>query len=205
MYREPQLEQYLDRLVARLMPEERTEGVVPKVVLISDLNQNAYSFPDGAIYIHTGLLAQLESEAELALLLGHELIHITRRHALRSLAISPAETGETDFDRTRSDSLAWFHQVKAQKKLPHQSEEMLSLRRSLEEEADLSGLDMVIKADYDPYEAIEIFEHLRDGTDGGAGADRTASPPAGVDPAPTRSRPLNGPESLQEASSESFV
>ena len=36
----------------------------------------------------------------------------------------------------------------------------MSLRRSLEQEADRLGLDMVIKANYDPCEALEIFEHL---------------------------------------------
>jgi len=173
VYREPQIEQYLDRLVASLMLGEETEGVVPKLVLISDLNQNAYSFPNGVIYIHTGLLARLESEAELAFLLSHELIHITRKHALRSLSLSLAEADQVDSDPTRSDSLAWFHQATAEKTLPHRSEETLSMRRSLEEEADLSGLDMVIKAGYDPFEAIEIFEHLRDNTNSGTDADRT--------------------------------
>jgi predicted Zn-dependent protease len=132
------------------------------VVLISDPGQNAYSFPDGAIYIHTGLLSHLESEAELALLLSHELAHVTRRHALRALAAGPAETDETIFDRTLSDSLAWFHELTAQKEFAQPYAARASLRRSLEQEADRVGLDMVIKAGYDPHEAIEIFEHLRE-------------------------------------------
>lgn len=174
VYREPQLEQYLEQMVACLMPDGMTEGVVAQVVLISDPGQNAYSFPDGAIYIHTGLLSQLESEAELALLLAHELAHITRRHALRALAVSPAETDETVFDRALSDSLAWFHDSTAQNQVAHQSDELLSLRRSLEREADRVGLDMVIKANYDAHEALEIFEHLREDYGTGAGVGRPA-------------------------------
>lgn len=174
LYREPQLEQYLERMVAGLMPDGGVEGVVPHVVLISDPGQNAYSFPDGAIYIHTGLLSHLESEAELALLLSHELAHVTRRHALRALAAGPAETDETIFDRTLSDSLAWFHELTAQKEFAQPYAARASLRRSLEQEADRVGLDMVIKAGYDPHEAIEIFEHLRECNGNGADGKRPA-------------------------------
>ena len=172
LYREPQLEHYIERMVACLMPDGGVEGVVPQVVLISAPGQNAYSFPDGAIYIHTGLLSHLESEAELALLLSHELAHVTRRHALRALAAGPAETDETIFDRTLSDSLAWFHELTAQKELAQPYAARVSLRRSLEQEADRVGLDMVIKAKYDPFEALKIFEHLKEGNGSGTGGKR---------------------------------
>jgi predicted Zn-dependent protease len=175
VYREPQLEQHLERMLASLMPVEVPEGVVPHVVMISDPGQNAYSFPDGAIYIHTGLLSRLESEAELALLLAHELAHVTRRHALRALTASPAATDVTVFDRALSDSLAWFHDLTTQKEFDQPSEDLVSLRRSLEQEADRVGLDMVIKANYDPFEAIEIFEHLREADRRGAGSERAAA------------------------------
>ncbi len=177
-YREPRLEQYLERMVGGLMREEAAPGVVPRVVLISDTGQNAYSFPDGAIYIHTGLLAQIESEAELALLLAHELAHITRRHALRALAASPAGTGETVFDRALSDSLSWFHELTRPKEVADPSQEpaleLARLRRTLEGEADTVGLDMVVKANYDPHEALEIFEHLKEDNGGRAGQARAA-------------------------------
>jgi predicted Zn-dependent protease len=160
-------------MLVRLMPTEAPEGTIPRVILISDPGLNAYSFPDGAIYIHTGLLSQLENEAELALLLAHELAHVTGRHALRVLTASPAETDVTVFDR--AESLAWFHDMAAPKELAYPSEELSSLRRSLEQEADRVGLDMVIKANYDPHEALEIFEHLREGDDKGTGVDRAGA------------------------------
>lgn len=173
-YREPQLEQYLERMLAGLMPAEAPEGIVPRMVLISDPGLNAYSFPDGAIFIHTGLLSHLENEAELALLLAHELAHVTGRHALSVLTASPAETDVTVFDR--AESLAWFHDMAAPKEEPaYPSEGESSLRRSLEQEADRVGLDMVIRANYDPHEALEIFGHLREGDSKDTGADRAAA------------------------------
>ncbi|MBI5578911.1 MAG: M48 family metalloprotease [Deltaproteobacteria bacterium] len=175
VYREPHLEQHLERMLVRLMPTKAPEGTIPRVVLISDHGLNAYSFPDGAIYIHTGLLSHLENEAELALLLAHELAHVTGRHALRVLAAIPADTDVTVFDRALSDSMSWFHDMVAPKELAYPSERLSSLRRSLEQEADRVGLDMVIKAIYDPYEALEIFGHLREGDGKGTGADRAAA------------------------------
>ncbi len=188
-YREPQLEQHLERMLAGLMPAEAPEGIVPRVVLISDSGLNAYSFPDGAIYLHTGLLSHLENEAELALLLAHELTHITRRHALQVLAESPAETDATLFDRALSDSLSWFYDMAASKELADPPEGVSGLRRSLEQEADRMGLDMVIKANYDPHEALEIFGHLRAGDGKGSGEDRAAAllqALAAIDPVPGR-------------------
>jgi predicted Zn-dependent protease len=174
-YREPQLEQHLARMLARLIPAEAPEGIIPRVILIGDSDLNAYSFPDGAIYLHTGLLSHLENEAELALLLAHELAHVTCRHAFQVLEASQVETDVTDFDRALSDSLSWFYDMTAPKELADPPEGVSRLRRSLEQEADRVGLDMVIKANYDPYEALEIFGHLREGDGKGRGEDRAAA------------------------------
>jgi predicted Zn-dependent protease len=174
-YREPQLEQDLQRMLARLMPTEAPDGIVPRIVVISDPGLNAYSFPDGAIYIESGLLSHIENEAELAMVLAHELAHITCRHALRALAASPEETGVTVFDRALSDSLSWFHDMVAPQELADPSEGLSRLRMSLEQEADRVGLDMVIDADYDPHEALEIFGHLRDGDGKGTEQDRAVA------------------------------
>ena len=41
--------------------------------------------PDGTVVIHSGLLAALENEAQLAAVLGHEITHTTHRHGYRGL------------------------------------------------------------------------------------------------------------------------
>src|SRR5690606_6500028 len=47
---------------------------------------NAFALPGGYVYINRGLLAYLNSEAELAAVLGHEIGHITARHAVQQQA-----------------------------------------------------------------------------------------------------------------------
>jgi beta-barrel assembly-enhancing protease len=46
---------------------------------------NAFAYPTGAIYVHSGLLARLQNEAQLATVLAHEIAHILHRHAIRHL------------------------------------------------------------------------------------------------------------------------
>ena len=55
-----------------------------------DPTLNAFSLPNGRIYVHTGLLACLESEAQLAMILGHEMTHVTNRHPLALSRATPA-------------------------------------------------------------------------------------------------------------------
>jgi predicted Zn-dependent protease len=168
-YRDPELEQFIEQILSGLMPAGTEHGQRPRVVLAGDTTLNAYSFPDGAIYIHTGLLSRLENEAELGLLLAHELVHVTRQHALQVLMVGQEGAAEG------SDSLTWFQELPAASSLPGASDEVLILRRRLEQEADRLGLDMVIKANYDPSEALEIFDHLREKDRDGGGAERAAA------------------------------
>lgn len=175
LYREPQLEKFLEKILTDLMPAEAPEGIVPHVLLVRELSLDAYSFPDGSIYIHTGLLGRLESEAELALLIAHELVHITRQHALRALVACPPQAEVHSSNRERPDSLSWFEDTATALLIGKPSEELLSLRRSLEQEADRVGLDMVIQAGYDPYEALEIFDNLTGGDGTQPGQERVAA------------------------------
>ena len=51
--------------------------------VVDDATINAFALPAGHIYIHRGLLNHLNSEAELAAVLGHEIGHVTARHAVQ--------------------------------------------------------------------------------------------------------------------------
>jgi len=51
---------------------------------------NAFALPGGFIYITRGILAYLNSEAELAAVLGHELGHVTARHSVQQLSVATA-------------------------------------------------------------------------------------------------------------------
>ena len=85
LYEDPLLEEYLSGVAARLVPAEiQTAGAPPiRVAVFRDPALNAFAMPNGKVYVHTGLLARVENEAQLAAILGHELTHVTNRHALK--------------------------------------------------------------------------------------------------------------------------
>src|SRR5215813_7423105 len=82
---DPVLGQYLARLVQTLMPDDTRAAGGPSltVLVLSDPTLNAFAMPNGRIYVHTGLLAWLDNEAQLAMILGHEMAHVVNRDAIR--------------------------------------------------------------------------------------------------------------------------
>lgn len=83
LFQDPLLEDYLRQLGERLIPEAAKQDpqVAFRFVVIMDPTLNAFAYPNGMICIHSGLLARLENEAQLAIVLSHEIIHVINRHA----------------------------------------------------------------------------------------------------------------------------
>jgi predicted Zn-dependent protease len=86
LLRDPVLEEYLADVASRLLPPgTREAGVAPSIHVLINPSLNAFAYPTGAIYVHSGLLARLENEAQLATVLAHEIAHVVHRHAIRHL------------------------------------------------------------------------------------------------------------------------
>src|SRR4051794_36718097 len=85
LYHDPLLESHLAQVVARLNPPGMAVNpeIRYRVRVIEDPSLNAFAYPHGSLYIHTGLLARMENEDELATVLGHEMTHVEDRHMLR--------------------------------------------------------------------------------------------------------------------------
>jgi beta-barrel assembly-enhancing protease len=84
LYHDILLEEYINEIARRMTPPELEEQGVPiRVKILRDPSLNAFAYPNGVIYIHTGLLARVENEAQLASVLGHEMTHVINRDAVR--------------------------------------------------------------------------------------------------------------------------
>ena len=85
LYHDPLLEAYLGEIVTHLNPSgmAANPAVRYQVRVIEDPTLNAFAYPHGSLYVHTGLLARMENEDELATVLGHEMTHVENRHMLR--------------------------------------------------------------------------------------------------------------------------
>ncbi|MBI4245824.1 MAG: M48 family metalloprotease, partial [Candidatus Rokubacteria bacterium] len=194
-YDDPLLEEYLTKLADRLLPENVRAAGGPglKVGVIRDPTLNAFAMPNGRVYVHTGLLSQMENEAQLATVLGHELTHFTGRHALKftrdarnkqilytvlgiaaSIGIAAAAGSRAEHgDHVGAAVLS--QTANAVLGLGLQLAAIASINgygRDLEREADTEGLARLVAAGYDPREAPKVFTLLK-GESGDRGSIET--------------------------------
>jgi len=74
---------YVNRVGQRVARTADRKDLFYRFHVVDDGTVNAFALPGGYIYIHRGLISYLNSEAELAAVLGHEIGHVTARHAVQ--------------------------------------------------------------------------------------------------------------------------
>lgn len=89
-YPDEALQAYVQAIGERLARESHRSNLVYRFSVMDSADVNAFALPGGYIYITRGLLAHLNSEAELAAVLGHEIGHVTARHAVRQHSAATA-------------------------------------------------------------------------------------------------------------------
>ncbi len=87
---DPALQAYVQEIGERLAQKSQRSHLIYRFTVLDSTEVNAFALPGGYIYITRGLLAYLDSEAELAAVLGHELGHVTARHSVRQISAAKA-------------------------------------------------------------------------------------------------------------------
>lgn len=152
LYQDVEIENYLNRIAAKLHANSISSDFSFQIKVIKDPSLNAFAFPNGVIYIHTGILARMDNEAQLAALLAHEIVHCTHRHSLRTL--------RSIKDRTQANN-ARVRELAQLLGITGSITSTSGYTRELETEADRVGLDLAVKANYDPREILNLFELLK--------------------------------------------
>src|SRR5690606_34517528 len=85
LYTSREIVEYVNDVARRLIPSELSQNSEfnLNVRIVKNPLLNAFALSHGAIYVHTGILAKMEDEAQLATILTHELTHIMHRHPVR--------------------------------------------------------------------------------------------------------------------------
>jgi len=159
LWDDPRVEQYLSGIVARLTPLGMRAAGAPavRISILRDPRVSAFALPNGRLYLHTGLLARLETEAQVATVLSRELAHVSQRHALRreresrdgpSVAAAAEASQATSAWRARGLRLALLAAVDG-------------FGRRIEREADGESMESLPRGGYDPREAPEAWGRLR--------------------------------------------
>ena len=73
---------YVAAVAATLTPHVRRRGIRYSVHVVDAPWVNAWALPGGHVYVTTAMLSFLQSEAELAAVLGHEIAHVDERHCV---------------------------------------------------------------------------------------------------------------------------
>ena len=152
LYQDAEIENYLNQIVKKLHTNSISPDISFQIKVVKDPNLNAFAFPNGVIYIHSGILARMDNEAQLAALLAHEMAHCTQRHSFRAL--------RSIKDRTQAKT-ATFRELAQLLGITGSIASISGYTRELETEADRVGLDLALKANYDPREVLKLFELLK--------------------------------------------
>lgn len=128
-------------------------------VVINDSTPNAWALPGGKIAVNRGLLAQLDNEAELAAVLGHEIVHAAARHGAQAIqrqtllqgAVLAAGVAAQATDAAPAALVIGTAALGAQ---------LVNFRygRDAELESDHYGMDYMARAGYDPHAAVTLQE-----------------------------------------------
>lgn len=153
---DPALTAYVTEVGQRLAEVSDRELPYEFVVLNNGV-PNAWAMPGGKIAINRGLLVELENEAELAAVLGHEIVHSAARHGAQSmergmlLQGALVATSIAASDSPYADFIVGGAQVGAQ---------LISQRygRDAERESDRYGTRYLARAGYDPAAAVSLQE-----------------------------------------------
>lgn len=161
LYEDTGIEHYLNRISKKLHMNSISSDISFNVKVINDPSLNAFAFPNGVIYVHSGILARMDNEAQLAALLAHEMAHCIQRHSLRVLRSTQARPKSDDSLRQTPAGMTTSRELGRLFGLRVSMATLSGYTRELEIEADRLGLDLVVKANYDPREGLKLFELLK--------------------------------------------
>lgn len=137
-------------------------------VVIKDSTVNAFCFPGGKIGIYTGILPYIKNDDELAVVISHEVAHaITRHGAERMSRILLAQLGGLALSLILDiESPAVFEALMRAYGVATEVGVILPFSRKQELEADLIGVSLMRKAEYNPYAALDFWKRMKQGRQG---------------------------------------
>jgi predicted Zn-dependent protease len=126
------------------------------VQAVDDPVVNAFALPGGPVFVTRGLLTHLNSEAELASVLGHEIGHITARHSVEQLSQAQLAQFGLVLGSVLSEDIARYGGLAAA------GLQLLFLKygRDDERQSDELGFRYMLEAGYDVREAADVFDTL---------------------------------------------
>lgn len=168
IYEDPKMTAYLNNICQRLARVSHRPHLTYHFKILNASVVNAFAVPGGYVYFTRGILATINSEAELASLIGHEIGHITARHSAKQY--SKAQMAQLGLGVG-----AIFIDSSILTGLAQNLAGLLFLRfsRDNEREADDLGVEYASQVSYDATQMASFFEMLEKMN---PGSDRSGLP-----------------------------
>lgn len=163
--RDERLQQYVREVGRRLAQHSHRAALEWTFTVVDSPDINAFALPGGYVYVTRGIMAYLESEADLAGVMGHEIGHVTARHGaqratrqqtaglgvlaatvLGAVLESRGVGGAGDFAQQISQGVAVGYIAK--------------YSREQELQADKLGAEYLARTGYDPRNMVDVIQVL---------------------------------------------
>lgn len=166
---DPELTIYMRQVGAKLAKVSDRPDLPYEFVILNNSVPNAWALPSGKIAVNRGLLLELEDEAQLAAVVGHEIVHAAARHSAKRMQTGMlASAGMAGLGIFMKD--ANYQEVLLGGAALAANLTMSKYGRDHELESDLFGMQYMSRAGYDPQAAVELqqtFVRLSEGRSSG--------------------------------------
>jgi predicted Zn-dependent protease len=166
-YADPRLQAYVDGVGQNLARLSHRSGLPWTFTVVDSPEINAFALPGGYVYITRELMAYLDSEAELAAVIGHEIGHVTARHSAQR-ATRQQDAGLGVLAATVLGAVLERQGVGGAASAASQMSQgvaagwLASYSREQELQADQLGAEYLARNRYDPNNMVAVIGALKD-------------------------------------------
>jgi predicted Zn-dependent protease len=182
-YADPKLQAYVNDLGQRLAKQSHRANLVWTFTVLDSPEINAFALPGGYVYVTRGIMAYLDSEAELAGVIGHEIGHVTARHgaqrATRQQTAGLGVLAATVLGAVlEAGGLGGATDLASQASQTAAAGYVASYSREQELQADQLGAEYLVRNQYNPQNMVDVIVVLKSQEQFAADAAKAEGKPA---------------------------
>ncbi len=155
-----ELNAYISLIGSRLAAQPQADKYPYTFKVVNDKSINAFALPGGPAYVHTGLIAAVDNEAQLAGVLAHEISHVALRHGTNQASKANLIQLPAILASKAAGSGSMLGQLSQLGIGLGANSVLLKFSRTAENQADLVGAQIAAQAGYNPVEIARFFQKL---------------------------------------------